>query len=84
MSTRTVAVRHRRRRRTLENAHRPDSESLPQRVSRIRDEAFELVRELRSADADMPLSELDGASDRMQSIANQLGAVEAAIAARPR
>ena len=82
MSTRTIAVRTRRRRRPFEAAHRRDAEDLPQRISRIRDEAFELVRELRSEDANVPLSELDGAGDQMQSIANQLGAVEAVIAAR--
>lgn len=84
MSTRTVAVRPRRRRPQAEATHRRDAESLPQRISRIRDEVFELTSELRSADADMPLSALDGASDQMQGIANALGAVEAVIAARGR
>jgi hypothetical protein len=84
MSTRTVAVRPRRRRRQVEATQRRDAESLPQRISRIRDEVFELTGELRSAEADMPLSALDGASDQMQGIANALGAVEAVIAARGR
>jgi hypothetical protein len=85
MSTRTTAVRaSRRRRRRFEAAHLRAAEDLPHRISRIRDEAFGLVRELRSEDANVPLSELDGASDQMQSIANQLGAVEAVIAARLR
>jgi hypothetical protein len=84
MSTRTVAVRPRRRRRQVEATRRRDTESLPQRISRIRDEVFELTGELRSAEADMPLSALDGASDQMQGIANALGAVEAVIAARGR
>jgi hypothetical protein len=84
MSTRTVAVPPRRRRRQFEATNPRDAESLPQRISRIRDEVFELTGELRSADADLPLSALDGASDQMQSIANALGVVEAVIAARDR
>ena len=84
MSTRTSAVRPPRSRRQFEAAHRRDAESIPERISRIRDEVFELIGELRSADADKPLSALDGAGDQMQGIANELGAVEAVIAARGR
>jgi hypothetical protein len=84
MSARTVAVRPRRHTRQFEAANRRDAESVPERISRIRDDVFELIAELRSADADLPLSALDGASDQMQGIANELGAVEAVIAARGR
>jgi hypothetical protein len=49
-----------------------------QRIAELRDEVFELVDELRHDDGS---PERQRASDQMQSIANQLGTLEAAISA---
>ena len=52
-----------------------DRDQFPERVASLRAQVFELVSDLRR-------EELDGVGDQMQSIANQLGDVEAALSAR--
>lgn len=55
------------------------SGNLPERIATVRGEVFELVGELQRDSATASASELERAGDQMQSIANQLGAIQAAI-----
>jgi hypothetical protein len=84
MPAQTNTVRSRRRERPLDHSPRRDADNLPQRIGRVRDEVFGLVSELQRTQAAMPQRELESAADQMQSIANQLGAIEAAFAASGR
>ena len=79
MPTQITTTRQSRRGRQPHDEAGPDAAGLPQQVSRLRDEVFELVNELHRAQAMAPRGELEGAADQMQSIANELGDVEASL-----
>ena len=53
--------------------------NLPQRIAGVRDEVFGLVGELQRTQVKSHRRDLERAADQMQSIANQLGTVEATI-----